>query len=106
MLLEMLAKRKGPKVEVEEVEIETTPNEEEDENTATDLAPKGEMQSAEEDLEMGEVDPMADETHEDKEQDMELLEEMMGGMKPEQMGDKPKSLRERAIIEMMKQRKG
>lgn len=100
MLLEMLAKRKGPKVEVE---IETSPEKEEDENTATDLAPKGEMQSAEEDIEA--IDPMADETHKDKEQDIALFEEMMGGMKPEQMGDKPKSLRERAIIEMMKQRK-
>ncbi len=95
ILMELLAKRKNPKVDIEKIEIE--PEEEED-TESTDMAPEGKLIEDGEEMEeeMGE--------HEDKEQDMDLIVEMLGGMSPEQMGSEPKSLRERAIVEMMKRK--
>lgn len=102
ILMQLLATRKKPKVEIEKIEVE--PNEEDEKSTTG--APKGKLiEEGEEVEEMEDGEELSEMPEQEGEEPSEdLLAEMLGGMQPEQIGDSPKSLRERAIVEMMKRK--
>ena len=100
MLMALLAKRKEPKHLIEGVEVEEEETDEE-KLKDSDLAPEGEEIDSEEDTVMIEEPNLEDEGL-----NQEMMAALMGNATEEQLGSKPKGLRERAIFEMLKKQKG
>jgi hypothetical protein len=99
MLMALLAKRKEPKPLIEGIEVEEETDEEKLKDS--DLAPEGEEIDSEEDMAMIEEPNLEDEGL-----NQEMMAALMGNATEEQLGSKPKGLRERAIFEMLKKQKG